>query len=239
MTQSGFPKGTESKISGGPSTNRPQTAMPVKHSKMEGGLPSKKLKKKPNKKQVDKEKEKKDKRNTAMTTERGIATFNKIPVDNYIIQVEASKNYLDNSKELNLIAETTLQKEYQVFIDVKPQTSSFVSMSLFAEEGKIVEKANVTAMLIAKENPETESDTVLFDLYMDKDNKYCAELIPGEYIMIATKSGYNELNEYFKAKSGECVGELNMSQKAPISIIINSIDSRTGDPIPGTLMKVR
>jgi hypothetical protein len=94
-----------------------------------------------------------------LTNEEGAAVFDNVPINNYLICVEESKNYMGNEKGLNLISERTIQPEFSVFIELKPQISSFVEISFKDEEGRKIENAEVTALLLAVTEPiETDSE---------------------------------------------------------------------------------
>lgn len=83
-----------------------------------------------------------------MTDDTGTVVFANVPVNDYLISVEESKNYLPTEKRLDLIGERTIQPVFQVFIELKPQISSFVQVKLVDEDGKKVEGANVSALLL-------------------------------------------------------------------------------------------
>lgn len=92
-----------------------------------------------------------------MTNDAGNVVFVNMPINNYVIAVEESKNYLPTEKRLELIGESTIQPAFQVFIELKPQISSFVQVKLVDEEGRKIEGAKVSALLIElSENTEID-----------------------------------------------------------------------------------
>ena len=73
---------------------------------------------------------------------------------------------MGNEKGLNLISERTIQPSFNVFIELKPQISSFVELTLLNDQDKNAENAEVTAVLLAVTEPiETDSNTFLL-LYL-------------------------------------------------------------------------
>lgn len=71
-----------------------------------------------------------------------------------------------------------------------------------------------------------------------KEKKYSAPLIPGDYIIIVNQTGYEELNEYFQAKKGECMKELLLKKKTTPELAANAVDISNGSPMIGSLLKV-
>ena len=92
--------------------------------------------------------------NTIMrfTGESNSVIFTDVPIDNYFITVEDSKNYQGNMKSLELLNEQIIQPSFSLFIELKPQTNSFVELTLENEKGQKVTHANVTAILLAAHN---------------------------------------------------------------------------------------
>ena len=69
---------------------------------------------------------------------------------------------MGNEKGLNLISERTIQPSFNVFIELKPQISSFIELSLLDDQDRKAENAEVTALLLAVTEPiETDSNTFL------------------------------------------------------------------------------
>ena len=83
------------------------------------------------------------------TDDQGAVVFENVPINNYVIMVEESRNFMGNNKLLNLISERTIQPSFSVFIELKPQISSFVELALSDEGGYKAENATVTALLLA------------------------------------------------------------------------------------------
>ena len=94
----------------------------------------------------------------------GHLEFANVPINNYLIRVEESKNFLGNEKMLNLIAERTIQPRFEVFIEIKPQTSSFVEVAVKNEENIELEEASVTALLLT--SFEVDSDSITYFNYV-------------------------------------------------------------------------
>jgi hypothetical protein len=98
------------------------------------------------------------------TDETGTAVFDNVPVNNYIIAVEESKNYMANQKALNLIGERTIQPSFTIFIELKPQILSFVELKLVDEGNYKIDKAMVTALLLSTtETAETDRNKFYLD----------------------------------------------------------------------------
>lgn len=171
------------------------------------------------------------------TDATGTAVFESVPINNYIIAVEESKNYLGTQKGLNLISERTIQPSFTVFIELKPQVSSFVEISLVDENRYKLEKAAVTAQMLTIDGM-LESDRCLFDLFKTKRGTYSATLLPGDYVINATISGYKEVSEYFCAIKGDCPGEFKVSKRTEEKLIITAKDIIIGAAVQGTLIKV-
>ena len=76
-----------------------------------------------------------------------------MPMDNYIITVEESKNYQGSKKTLDLLNEKIIQPSFNLFIDLKPQYNSFVELTLENESGKKITQATVTAILLSTNEP--------------------------------------------------------------------------------------
>ena len=64
------------------------------------------------------------------TGEDGSVAFANVPIDNYIISVEDSKNYMGNSKSLNLINERVVQESFCLYVELKPQICSFLEVTI-------------------------------------------------------------------------------------------------------------
>jgi len=69
-------------------------------------------------------------------------------MDNYIITVEESKNFQGNKESLDLLNERIVQPSFEVSIEVKPQTNSFVEFSIEDSKGQKITHATVTAVLL-------------------------------------------------------------------------------------------
>jgi hypothetical protein len=92
-----------------------------------------------------------------MTDESGTVIFVNVPINDYLISVEESKNFLPGEKRLDLIGERTIQPEFHQFIELKPQISSFAQIQLIDVDGRNVEGATVSALLLElSENLETD-----------------------------------------------------------------------------------
>ena len=83
------------------------------------------------------------------TGESNSVIFTDVPMDNYFITIEDSKNYQGNMKSLELLNEQIIQPTFSLFIELKPQTNSFVALTLENEKGQKITHANVTAILLA------------------------------------------------------------------------------------------
>lgn len=79
----------------------------------------------------------------------------------------------------------------------------------------------------------------MFDLYKSKKGTYCATLLPGDYIINATMTGFKEFSEYFQAVKGECPAEFTLAKKTVPKMSVSAIDIVSGAPVVGTLLKVR
>ena len=86
-----------------------------------------------------------------ITNENGMVTFQNVPINNYVIRVAESKRYLSAEKRLDLVSERTVQPTFDVFIELKPQTASFVEVRVLDQQGLRIEDANVTALLLEPE----------------------------------------------------------------------------------------
>ncbi len=191
-----------------------------------------------------------------VTNEEGAVTFENVPINNYIISVEDSKNFMGNEKSLNLISERTIQPSFSLFIELKPQVYSFVELNLTDERGAKATQASVSAILLAT-NEMLEVDRItfffrfhearpekiwiigyMFDLYKNDRGMYTATLVPGDYILNASSPGCKELSEYFLTTKGECHVEFKMAKKAPSKLSVTSVDLGTGVTVSGALLKL-
>ena len=181
-----------------------------------------------------------------LTDDTGMAMFEHVPINNYLISVQESKTFLGGEKRLDLVAERTIQPLFKVFIELKPQTSSFLAVTVFDEETRVVDNATVAALLLTTHD-QSESDRsgppqshvgYLFDLFVDKQKRYQATLQPGNYVLIVTRPGYMELNQYINATKGECNVDVTLIRKQPSKLVVSSINVETGAQVPGTLVKV-
>lgn len=73
---------------------------------------------------------------------------------------------------------------------------------------------------------------------MDKEKQYAGVLTPGDYVIIAEKPGFMELNECLHATKGETMVQLALQKKELTKLIIHAVDTSTGAGLPGTLLKV-
>lgn len=73
---------------------------------------------------------------------------------------------------------------------------------------------------------------------MDKEKSYGAMLTPGDYVIIAEKEGYFELNECLHAIKGETSVQFTVKKKETMKLIIHAIDFSSGAGLPETLLKV-
>ena len=73
---------------------------------------------------------------------------------------------------------------------------------------------------------------------MNKEKQYAGVLTPGDYVIIAEKQGYKELNECLHAVKGETNVQLTLEKKPITKLIIHAVDTSTGAGLPGTLFKV-
>jgi hypothetical protein len=90
---------------------------------------------------------------TLLTNEDGSVIFENVPLSNYVICVEDSKNFMGNKKSLDLIGEQVVQPSFNIFIEIKPQVHSFTEITLKNEEEQNVSKATVTALLLSISEP--------------------------------------------------------------------------------------
>ena len=90
---------------------------------------------------------------TRLTSEDGSVVFDDVPLSNYVICVEDSKNFMGNEKLLDLTGEQVVQPSFNIFIEIKPQIHSFTEITLKNEEEQDVPKATVTALLLSISEP--------------------------------------------------------------------------------------
>ncbi len=83
-----------------------------------------------------------------VTDESGTVVFENVPINDYVVRVEGSRSYLPSEKRLDLIAEKTVQPMFTVYVELKPQTSSFLEARVADSEGRPILDADVTAMLL-------------------------------------------------------------------------------------------
>lgn len=88
-----------------------------------------------------------------LTSEDGSVVFDDVPLSNYVISVEDSKNFMGSEKSLDLIGEQVVQPSFNIFIEVKPQIHSFAEIALRNDEDQPVSKATVTALLLSISEP--------------------------------------------------------------------------------------
>jgi len=88
-----------------------------------------------------------------MTNEEGAVVFENVPINNYIIAVEDSKNFMGNEKSLNLISERVIQPSFSIFIELKPQVYSFVELDIQDDRGYKPNNAAVSALLLNTTEP--------------------------------------------------------------------------------------
>jgi hypothetical protein len=183
-----------------------------------------------------------------LTDDTGTVKFEHVPINNYLISVKESKTFLGGEKRLDLVGERTIQPEFNVFIELKPQIMSFLAVTVTDDETRIVDNAVVAALLLTTHDL-TESDRTfpifnnnntgyLFDLFADRQRQYQATLQPGNYILIVTMPGYMELNEYVSATKGECNAAVTLVRKQPSKLVVHTIDVDTAANIQGALVKV-
>lgn len=67
---------------------------------------------------------------------------------------------------------------------------------------------------------------------------YTAILIPGEYIINATMTGFMKLSEYFVVTKGACENKFAMEKKVETGLSITAVDINKGTPINGALLKL-
>ena len=87
------------------------------------------------------------------TDDKGMVVFKDVPVNNYVICVDDSKNFMGNEKSLELIGEQVIQESFNLFIELKPQEHSFTEIVLQDEAGQNISQASVTALLLTTTEP--------------------------------------------------------------------------------------
>ena len=88
--------------------------------------------------------------------------FENVPIDDYIITVEDSKNFMRNERTLELSNERVVQPSFNVFIELKSQTHSFFELTLLNEDDEEITKATVHARLLS---PNTEVSRKFFLIF--------------------------------------------------------------------------
>eukprot|EP00826_Nyctotherus_ovalis_P054316 TRINITY_DN7104_c0_g1_i7.p1 TRINITY_DN7104_c0_g1~~TRINITY_DN7104_c0_g1_i7.p1 ORF type:complete len:559 (-),score=139.57 TRINITY_DN7104_c0_g1_i7:123-1799(-) len=166
-------------------------------------------------------------------------------MDNYVIEVEESKNFQGNKKCLELLNERIVQPSFNVFIEVRPQSNSFVELVLEDTRKQRITHAIVTATLLATREPlevhrTLPSTTLEFihSLCPSEEGTYTAILAPGEYIVNAEAGSYKSVSEYFVATEGECPVTFPMHDAEISNFEATAIDVISGKPVAGTLIRL-
>ena len=134
------------------------------------------------------------------------------------------------------------QRTITIYLEVKTQPYSFPSVKITTTRNNKeirVTDANAYAILLNPYNSELMVDRYLFEFEQKTGNSdYEAPLIPGEYLLVASKNRLEEQSIYFEAEKGEMQFSVLMDEVEIKDVKIKAIDFSTGEPIYGVKLLV-
>jgi hypothetical protein len=100
------------------------------------------------------------------TDEDSSVVFENVPIDDYIITVEDSKNFMGNGRTLELLNERVVQPSFNVFVELRPQVCSFLELSLLNENKEKITNAAVHAVLLPTDSEVDRKFNLSYRIYI-------------------------------------------------------------------------
>jgi len=219
--QSAFPTSARSlRPKSASSTLSRQSYLTARPSLKSPGLLSTRKKPQPDKKSYE-----------ALTDREGCCAFQNLPLDNYEIEVCESKEYAHAIQTLNTLEEGQGAVSFNKYVGVKPRGIATVSLQLlYSPMNSLVPNANVR-LLTARSDiyplPETSRGT------------YGLEVPHGEYTLIATAPGFQDIKKLLLIDHPDFAHSEVMKEKGQRRIIVNVSDVQTGVVLTGVHLKLR
>ena len=167
----------------------------------------------------------------ALTDREGCCAFQNLPLDNYEIEVCESKEFAHAVQTLNTLEEGQGAVSFNKYVGVKPKGIASVTLKLIDRvQNTLVPNASARLITSRKE---------VFPLPELARGTYGTEVPNGEYTLLVTASGYQDIKKLILIDHPEFIHSEDMKEKGQRRVVVTVYDVQTGEVLEGVHLKLR